>query len=89
MTALLPAPTGLSRPILVIEDNDEDYETLRRILQHLAFAAPISRCVDGEAALDYLHQQGPSAGGGRAPSRPSSCWTSTCRAPMAERCWHR
>jgi CheY-like chemotaxis protein len=46
--------------LLVIEDSDEDFEALRRIITQVsAFPLTLHRCVDGDDALDFLHQTGP------------------------------
>lgn len=44
--------------LLVVEDSDEDFEVLTRILKKLSFSSPIHRCCDGDEALDYLYHQG-------------------------------
>jgi CheY-like chemotaxis protein len=47
-----------SRMLLVVEDSDEDYETMLRTLKRIGAAAMIARCVDGDDALDRLFQRG-------------------------------
>ena len=44
--------------ILLVEDSPEDYEITVRAFRKTNMANPIHHCVDGEAALDYLHQRG-------------------------------
>ena len=45
--------------LLVIEDSDEDFEALRRILQrHCAIDIELQRCIDGDDALDFLYRTG-------------------------------
>ena len=44
--------------LLIVEDSDEDYLTLIRLLKKQGFKYPIHRCVDGDDALDYLFQTG-------------------------------
>jgi CheY-like chemotaxis protein len=44
--------------ILVIEDSDEDFASFQRVLKTLNFSFPIYRCSDGDAALDFLFQEG-------------------------------
>lgn len=44
--------------LLVVEDSDEDFAVLTRILKKLSFSSPIHRCCDGDEALDYLYHQG-------------------------------
>ena len=45
--------------LLVIEDSDEDFEALNRIMRKSCrFEVPTLRCVDGDDALDFLHREG-------------------------------
>ncbi|MBE9061142.1 response regulator [cf. Phormidesmis sp. LEGE 11477] len=45
--------------LLVVEDSDEDFEALRRILlKHCELQVSLKRCYDGDEALDLLHQTG-------------------------------
>jgi two-component system, response regulator len=53
--------------ILLVEDSPEDYEATMRAFRKSGLANPIFRCVDGDDALDYLHQRGRYAGAERAP----------------------
>lgn len=50
--------TKVYEPLLVVEDSDEDFAALQRIMQRLAIRNPIFRCVDGDEVLDYLYQVG-------------------------------
>lgn len=45
-------------PLLVIEDSDEDYTTLVRVLRQTRLLHPLLRCRDGAEALEYLLRQG-------------------------------
>ena len=45
------------RAIIVVEDSDEDYETILWIFKKLAVTHPVIRCEDGEELLHYLSQQ--------------------------------
>jgi len=54
-------------PILVVEDNDEDFETLRLAFANAGVKHPLFRTCDGEEALGYLAQQGRFAPEGAAP----------------------
>ena len=48
--------------LLVVEDSDEDFEALRRIMGRTCdIEIPITRCLDGDDALDYLNCEGPYA----------------------------
>jgi CheY-like chemotaxis protein len=52
-----PAQQSLS--LLIIEDSDEDFEALRRIINQVTpFPISIDRCLDGDDALDFLNQEG-------------------------------
>ena len=45
--------------LLIIEDSDEDFEALSRIINLFStFALKIDRCVDGDDALDFLNRVG-------------------------------
>ena len=47
-----------NKQILIVEDSDEDYETLLRAFRKAGMANPIFRCGDGDEALDFLHRRG-------------------------------
>lgn len=49
---------NLTQPLLVIEDSDEDFETLSRFIRKEAVLNPVFRCVDGDEALDFLYHHG-------------------------------
>ncbi len=44
--------------LLVVEDNEEDYFALTRIMRQLDFQYPIYHCLDGDEALDFLFNTG-------------------------------
>ncbi len=44
-------------PILHIEDNDADFEAVTHLFEKGGVTMPISRCKDGDEALDYLFQR--------------------------------
>jgi CheY-like chemotaxis protein len=54
--------------LLVVEDSDEDFFTLKRILQRLAVPNPIHRCSDGDEALDFVYRRMASD-----PVNPAAC----------------
>lgn len=46
--------------LLVVEDSDEDFEAFGRIMRKTCdIDMPLTRCTDGDEALDFLHQTGP------------------------------
>ncbi len=50
--------TDLHLPLLVVEDSDEDFVALSRIMQRHTVVGPVYRCTDGDEALDFLYHQG-------------------------------
>lgn len=45
--------------LLIVEDSDEDFESLRRVLgRSCDINIPITRCYDGDDALDFLRRTG-------------------------------
>lgn len=45
--------------LLVIEDSDEDFEALNRIIAQIdTFHLQVHRCINGDDALDYLNKEG-------------------------------
>lgn len=45
-------------PVLVVEDNDEDFDMLQLAFQSAAVPNALLRCQDGEETLDFLLRQG-------------------------------
>ena len=46
-------------PLLVVEDSDEDFMVLGRVMQKVCdITVPLTRCIDGDDALDFLYKQG-------------------------------
>ncbi|MCL9783331.1 response regulator [Vibrio sp. S4M6] len=45
--------------ILLVEDNQDDYEAAVRSLKKNHFMNPVQWCKDGQDALDYLYKTGP------------------------------
>lgn len=45
--------------LLVVEDSDEDFNVLQRILRkNCCTDIPLTRCCDGDEALDFLYRKG-------------------------------
>ena len=44
--------------ILLVEDNNEDFETTKRALRKAGLRNNLRRCEDGDEALDYLRRRG-------------------------------
>lgn len=58
----------VNQTILVVEDNDDDFEaTERALLRSTNLSNPIARCRDGLEAWSYLKRQGPYAQPDAAP----------------------
>lgn len=53
--------------VLIVEDSDEDYETITRAFKKSGMGNPVVRCGDGDEALDYLRRRGKFADGKAAP----------------------
>ncbi|YAF94073.1 MAG: response regulator [Nodularia sp. CChRGM 3473] len=53
---------NFAKPLLVIEDSDEDFEALCRVMKREAVVNPVFRCTDGDEALDFLYQTGAYSG---------------------------
>lgn len=48
-----------SRNVLVVEDSDEDFATLIRVIDRVStLKITIHRCIDGDDALDFLNLEG-------------------------------
>lgn len=56
--------------ILIVEDNDEDFELAQRALRKAGLGNKVMRCEDGDDALDYLYQRKKYADASSAP-RPN------------------
>jgi CheY-like chemotaxis protein len=61
---------SLYRPLLIIEDSDEDFEAFKRMIKKAAVMNPLYRCADGDEALDFLYHTGDYQNSTQAP-RPS------------------
>jgi CheY-like chemotaxis protein len=45
-------------PLLVVEDSNDDFKILQRLMQRMAVRNPIYRCTNGDEVLDFLYQEG-------------------------------
>jgi CheY-like chemotaxis protein len=45
-------------PLLIVEDSNEDFEALQRLLQRSSLTVAIHRCVNGDQALAFLYRTG-------------------------------
>lgn len=45
-------------PLLVVEDSNEDFEALQRLLGRSSLTIPVQRCVNGDQALAFLYRTG-------------------------------
>ncbi|WP_017316629.1 response regulator [Mastigocladopsis repens] len=62
--------TKLNEPLLVVEDSNEDFRILQRLMRRMAVQNPIYRCTNGDEVLDFLYQEGNYQNSNIAP-RPS------------------
>jgi CheY-like chemotaxis protein len=44
----------VSRRLLIVEDNDQDYQAILRSLDRVKAEVAITRCIDGDSALELL-----------------------------------
>lgn len=44
------------RPVLIVEDSDEDFTVLTRVLSKLGITNPLLRCANGEECLELLRR---------------------------------
>ncbi|MDF5712192.1 MAG: response regulator [Nostoc sp. S4] len=47
----------LHEPLLVVEDSNEDYRMLQRLMRRMSVQNPIHRCTNGDEVLEFLYQQ--------------------------------
>lgn len=47
-----------TRPILIVEDSDEDFQVMMWAWRKAGIIAPVIRCLDGEQALDRMYRRG-------------------------------
>jgi CheY-like chemotaxis protein len=67
--------TETGRPIIVVEDNDDDFEALERALKKLRIANPVHRLTTGEAAIEHLRRTARRRIDGEEPSSTELPWT--------------
>lgn len=60
MTGSLCSVVDPDQLLLVVEDSNEDFETLQRLLHRTSLSIPIYRCLNGDDALMFLSQTKPS-----------------------------
>ncbi|MDZ8134322.1 MAG: response regulator [Nostoc sp. DedQUE04] len=58
MTQISASPIPEKPLLLIVEDSNEDFETLQRFLGRSTIAIAIQRCVNGEQALAFLYRTG-------------------------------
>jgi len=51
-------PKKIYDPLLVVEDSNEDFRMLQRLMRRMSVQNPIYRCTNGDEALDFLYQEG-------------------------------
>ncbi len=51
----------LHEPLLVVEDSNEDFRMLQRLMRHMSVQNPIHRCTNGDEVLEFLYQLGSEA----------------------------
>jgi CheY-like chemotaxis protein len=62
--------TTLHEPLLVVEDSNEDFKMLQRLMRRLAVPNPIYRCTNGDEVLEFLYKESNNENS-RAALRPS------------------
>jgi CheY-like chemotaxis protein len=60
----------LNKPLLVVEDSNEDFKMLQRLMRRMAVQNPIYRCTNGDEVLDFLYQEESSQSSNGVP-KPS------------------
>lgn len=58
MTLSSTSPAQPTPPLLVVEDSNEDFEALQRLLQRSPLTVPVQRCINGDQALAFLCRTG-------------------------------
>lgn len=60
-------PITPNQAILIVEDNNEDYEATKRAFRKAGLRNSLHRCEDGDEAMDYLHRRGKYAAAETSP----------------------
>ncbi|RCJ15259.1 two-component system response regulator [Nostoc sp. ATCC 43529] len=47
----------LHEPLLVVEDSNEDFRMLQRLMRRMSVQNPIHRCTNGDEVIELLYQQ--------------------------------
>ncbi|MDZ8187795.1 MAG: response regulator [Nostoc sp. ChiSLP02] len=47
----------LHEPLLVVEDSNEDFRMLQRLMRRMSVQNPIHRCTSGDEVLEFLYRQ--------------------------------
>jgi two-component system response regulator len=55
-----------TQPILVVDDNEDDYEALVRAFKKVGLANPVFLCTTGQMAMDFLNHEGAFKEAGKA-----------------------
>jgi CheY-like chemotaxis protein len=71
ISAINPPAGGLGGPLLVVEDSDEDFMVLERLISQRAVSRQIYRCADGDEALAFLLSNVPNVPNAPDASEPS------------------
>ncbi len=67
MTNVSIFPIAQTPPLLIVEDSNEDFTTVQRLLQRSPLVIPIYRCINGDQALAFLFRTGQYANSELAP----------------------
>lgn len=51
----------IHEPLLVVEDSNEDFQMLQRLMRRMCVQNPIHRCANGDEVLEFLCQLGSEA----------------------------
>ena len=63
--------TKLHEPLLVVEDSNEDFKMLQRLMRRMAVKNPIYRCTNGDEVIEFLDSAASDTDtNGKYPSHP-------------------